>query len=193
MRTLDAELSSAMVSPSVSGVYLVAVFFDTVTVAWNSGPADIIYGGNTYIAAGTLGSVGKISEKPGVSASAVDITISGVRPEITALLLGAQYMGRAVTVHYAVLDAQNQFSTSRCTQIFSGRLDGISGKQGATASYNLSVASRLSDWERQRKSTYNDADQQRLYPGDKGLEYVAQISEMKLIWPRAKFLPDPRD
>lgn len=192
MRSLTAETLAAVTAPVVRGIYLIAIFFDELTVAWNSGPSDIDYGGHTYRATGSLGSVGRINEKPGVVASSLGVTISGIRPEITALVMATSYLGRPVIIHYALLDETNQFSADRCVQVFSGRLDAIKGTQGKAASYDLTVASRLSDWERQRKLTYNDADQQRLYPGDRGMEYVAQLSEMKLIWPRAKFLPDAR-
>ena len=56
---------------------------------------------------------------------------------------------------------------------------------GAQASIQLTVESRLVDWERPRDRRFNHPDQIAEYPDDKGLEYVAQMAEKELVWGRA--------
>ena len=56
---------------------------------------------------------------------------------------------------------------------------------GETATISISVESRLVDWERPRVHRYTNADQQIAYPGDKGLEFVAQMVEKELVWGRS--------
>ena len=68
--------------------------------------------------------------------------------------------------------------------VFHGRMDVMNIEIGNTATITVTAESRLADWNRARTSRYTDEEQQRLYPGDKGLQYVAQTAEMELVWGR---------
>ncbi|MBC7964082.1 MAG: hypothetical protein H7Y05_14205 [Steroidobacteraceae bacterium] len=193
MRTLSVALDTALIQPLVHLVYLVRIDFDAGVVAWNSGYRDISYAAINYIASGALGSISSIKEEPGVKASGITITISGIKPEIVALALTEPYLGRKCWVYCAVVDAAGVFDPNKIVLLFYGKLDAISGNIGKSASFSVNVRSRLSDWERSRVLRYSDADQQKLYPGDRGMEYIPQLSTKKIIWPKAAFLPDPRD
>lgn len=162
-------------------------------MAYISGFRSVSYGGKTYVPSGNLGSVSGPSEEAGVKSSGISISLSGVKPEIVSLILSESYMGRPVYVHYAVTDESFNVDTDLIFLGFKGTIDSVSGTMGASASFTISAKSRLADWERPRRLRYTDADQQKLYPGDKGMEYIAQLSQKKIIWPRAAFLPDPRD
>lgn len=193
MRSLSAALQTALVQPVVYTIGMVRLDFDSGVVAWHSGFGNIVYNGATYSGVGTLGNITPVKEEPGAKAAGVNITISGIRPEVVSLLLSEPYLGREATVHYALTDADYNFDSNKVVQIFFGKIDDVSCQMGRTASFTIAVRSRLADWERMRKILYNDADQQKLHPGDKGMEYVPQMQQRKLIWPKAAFLPDPRD
>ena len=72
-------------------------------------------------------------------------------------------------------------------------MDSISGRIGSESSFVVALKSRLADWDRPRKILYTDSQQQKLHPGDKGMEFIPQISKSKIIWPRAAAMLDPRD
>jgi hypothetical protein len=55
---------------------------------------------------------------------------------------------------------------------------------GATGKLSVIIQSRLADWERPRLSRYTNEEQQALYSGDKGLEFVPQMVEKTIIWGR---------
>lgn len=193
MRSLSSALQTAVVQPVVPTIMLVRIDFDSGVMAWNSGYRDIMYDGVTYVAAGHLGSISPTREAPGIKAAGISITLSGVKPEIVSLLLSEPYMNRPVRIYLAVTDEQWAFNADLTTLYFRGRIDTITGSQGQTSSFTVAVRSRLADWERQRTLRYTDADQQKLHPGDKGMEFIAQLSQRKIIWPKAAFQPDPRD
>ncbi len=193
MRTLTAELGTALVQPVVRLIYLVRIDFDSGTVAWNSGYRDITFNSKTYIASGVLGSVSGVREEAGIKSSGITLTLSGVKPEMVSLALSEPYLGRKCWLHCAVVDDAGIFDPNLAVLLFYGKLDDLSGESGQSASFSISVRSRLSDWERERILRYTDADQQKLYPGDKGMEFIPQLSQRKIIWPKAAFLPDPRD
>lgn len=193
MRTLTAAMQSAMTAPAVRLISLIRIDFDSGTVAWNSGTRSLSYGGKTYIPTGSLGSIGSVKEQSGVKSAGLNITIGGIKPEVVSLLQSEPYLGRPCWFHVAAVGEDGVFDSNKVVLLFYGKLDDISGDSGKSASFSISVRSRLSDWERERTLRYTDADQQKLYPGDQGMEYIPQLSQRKIIWPRAAFLPDPRD
>lgn len=193
MRTLDQALADASKAAVARFLVMVRIDFDSGTKAWHSGFGDITLDGKTYYGIGNVGSISPVKEEPGTKSSSLSVEITGIRTEVVALMLNEPYMNRPAWVHLQLLDDQDRPLIATPLLIFKGSLDSIEGTMGATASFTLSIKSRLADWERPRKLRFSDADQQRLYPGDRGLEYVAQLSQKQLVWPRAAYLPDPRD
>ena len=66
--------------------------------------------------------------------------------------------------------------------IFSGRIDNLQIAFGETAEIVCNLENRLADWLRPRIRRYTDADQKDLYPGDRGLEYVAAAVDKEIVW-----------
>jgi len=193
MRPVSEALQTAVVQPVVRHLMLVRFNFDSGVVAWNSGFTDIVYNGATYRGIGVLGSVSPVKEQPGIKAASVTISISGLKPEISALVQTEKFQNRKALIHVAVTDESYSFDPQQVSIYFLGKIDDIQGAVGKAGSFTISVRSRLADWERVRNLKYTDADQQQRHPGDKGMEFIAQLSQRKIIWPRAEFLPDPRD
>ena len=46
----------------------------------------------------------------------------------------------------------------------------------------LDIENRLVDWERPKISRFTNEEQQNLYSGDKGLEFVDSVAEKELFW-----------
>ena len=53
---------------------------------------------------------------------------------------------------------------------------------GDSATINVSVENRLIEFQRNRVRRYTAEDQKIDYPTDKGLEFVAEISEKEIVW-----------
>lgn len=193
MRTLDAAIQTAATSPVIRPLVMVRLDFDSGTIAWHSGFGTVTFDGVNYTGLGTLSSISQVVEQPGVQSSSITINISGIKPEIVALALTEPYINRKAYLHLTFLDEEDQPLVADPVLIFAGTIDQIEGQVGSEAVFRITIKSRLADWERTRKLRYTDSDQQKLYPGDKGMEFIPQLSERMLIWPRAKFLPDPRD
>jgi len=193
MRTVDAAITDATTAPVVRGIYFVRLCFDAGAVAWHTGFGNIILEGITYYGAGTVGGISVIKEEPGVSAASVSVSLSGIKTEVVALALGQAYLNRKAYIHFVPLDDGDQPVTADAYLLFRGTMDSINGTMGNTAGFTVSLKSRLADWSRPRKVLYTDVEQQQLHPGDRGMEYISQISQKKIIWPMAAFLTDPRD
>ena len=193
MRTLPSGILAGLSAETVRVIYLVRLDFDTQSIGWNTGFRDISFGGITYGALGNLTSMSAPKEEPGVKSSSVTLGVSGIGEEVVSLLLGEPYLGRTAYIHYTLLDQDDVSFTDAPVLLFRGSMDSIEGELGSKANFTVTVKSRLADWERPRVSRYTDAEQQKLYPGDKGFQFVGQMAQRQIIWPRAAFLADPRD
>lgn len=192
MRDLTPEFELAITSSLVKFMYLVKIYFDSGIEAWTTSYRQIEYNNTVYFPAGHLATLSAVKETTGVKSSVLNLGLSGIDPNITALLLSEPYLGRKAEIYTVLTDETYFFSEDLVKLLFVGTLDIISGEQGKTASFDIPVKSRLADWERTRSIKNSDAEQQRLYPGDKGMEYIPQLSKKKIIWPRAALLIDPR-
>jgi len=193
MRTQDAANAAAMLELTVRGIYFVRLCFDSGDAAWHSGFGSIVFDGVTYLGAGNLSTISTVKEEPGVKASGVSVGLSGIKEEIVAAMLLEPYINRKAYIHFIPLDEGDQPVSATPTLLFKGTINDISGNQGSSPGFSVELKSRFADWERSIKILYTDVEQQQLHPGDRGMEYIAQLSQKKIVWPRAAFLPDPRD
>lgn len=193
MRSLGTEIANATAAAKISGIYFFKLALDSGNVCWHTGFGDYVVGADTYTGLGSITSIGSIKEESGVKASGLTVGISGINSEVVSLFLSEPYINRKAYVYFVPLTEGDQPVISTPYLLFRGTIDDVSGTQGKTASFSITLKSRFADWERPVKSLYTDVEQQRLHPGDKGLEYIGQLSQKKIIWPRAAFLPDPRD
>lgn len=171
---------------------MVRLDFDSGVVAWNSGFRDITFDSVDYMAVGFLSSLSDSSEEPGVTASSFNVGVNAVAPEVVAALLLEPYLNRKAYIYCTLLDENDVQIVGNPYLLFKGTIDQINGTMGEEANFSITLKSRLADWQRARNSNYTDVEQQRLYPGDKGFEYVASLSQRKLVWPLSKFFPDPK-
>jgi len=193
MRSITAPFQTAIEADVIRWLWFVKLEFDSGTVGWSNAYRQITYDGFTYLAAGPLGSIGTVEEAPGVKSSSVAITVSGVTETVISLLLSEPYINRPASIYAAVTDEDWSFDSTLCKLMFRGTMDNINGVMGQNPAFTITLKSRLGDWERQRSFKYSDADQQRIYPGDLGFNFIPQLSQKQIIWPRAGFLLDPRD
>lgn len=192
MRTISANILAALSASTVKFVYMVRLDFDSGVVAWNSGFRDIVLDDVTYMAVGFLSSLSDSSEEPGVQAASFNVGVAGIDPDVVALMLLEPYLNRKATIYFTLLDENDVQIVGTPYVLFKGAIDQIDGTMGEDAAFSITLKSRLSDWQRARNSNYTDIEQQRLYPGDKGFEFVAGLSQRKLVWPLSKFFPDPK-
>jgi hypothetical protein len=186
-------IAAAMAGGVLRLLAMVRLDFDSETFAWHNGYGEVSYRGAVYLGTGTLGSVGGVSVAPGAQPNTLSVGLGGIDPELVKLLLNEPYLGRRAAYHVAVVGADFRIDPEFVVPMFAGTIDGIEGTIGRSAGFTVNIKSRLADWERSRNLKYTDADQQLLYQGDRGFEFVPQIAQKKLIWPRAKFLPDARE
>jgi hypothetical protein len=115
-------------------------------------------------------------------AQGLRIQISGVPASAIAIALGEVVQGRTATLRLALLDATRTLQVD--ANVWSGYMDTLSvDDQTGQATVEIAIEHKMATWDRARPRLYTDAQQQALFPGDRGLEYVADLENATLVWP----------
>lgn len=182
-RNLTTAVDEACAADHVPGLLLVELDFPSGFVRANTSAITFEWDSHTWYGVGNVGSVDAIVEHSDLQMTGVSLTLTGIPSEMVARVLGEHYQGRSCRMWFAPLD-DNYIVLADPVLVFSGRMDTPDIQLGETASISLTAESRLTDWERPRVRRYTNEDQLSEYPGDRGLEYVAQMVEKTLVWGR---------
>lgn len=173
------ELNSAETQPFL----LFQGEFNSGTVRAWSGIGDLSWNSQTWTGTGTLLTISAVQETAETSANGITTSLSGIPAELISLALAECSQGDAGYVYLGFI--KNNAIVSDPVLLFEGRLDIPSIEEnGETATVSISYESRLIDLERPRESRYTNEDQQRAYPGDLGMEFVADLQDKNLTWGR---------
>jgi hypothetical protein len=186
-RTLTSPVSTALAAESVRLAYLVELAFDTAPLRiWTGkGAFEWTAGGRTFAGYGDLLNVSPVEETENVEANGLEVTLSGTSPTIISVLLSENYRNRRVRVWLALFDPTSGALLADPVSIFAGRMDVIAlTDAGESAQVRVSCESKLIDLKRPRERRLTHEDQQDLYAGDLGLEYVAGLQDKETPWGR---------
>jgi len=185
MRTMQEAAADALQDTNVPYMVLVELDFAEGFVRLTNAGYDFIWNGYTWTGAGNLGSISNIEEGQELQMYGCTLTLTGIASDYVAKCFGVGYSGRAATIYLAPLDS-NYTILSDPVVIFKGRMDTMPISLGNESVLQITIESKLVDWERPRVRRYNNEDQQAEFPGDLGFEFVPQMVEKSLLWGRAE-------
>lgn len=202
---LTADMLAEFEAPAMTPVMLAELFFDAGTLRIWTGYGTIEFDGNEYIGSGNLIGISPVKETQEVEAEGIVCTLSGVPSTLVALALGEPargrpfrlYLGSATSRRYIATETapgvvlteggdgillENQLVDSPY-RIFSGQMDNMEiTASGSTFTIRLSVENALIIGRRNKIRRYTNEDQQKRYPGDKGLEFINQLQDKEIVW-----------
>lgn len=180
--TLSDETEKQVVRP----ILLASFDFDgEIERAW-TGIGELQWDGHTWYGAGNLGKVSTVEETTELKATGASFQLSGIPADLIEDISSAPIQGRKAQMYLGFMDEDFQNLILDPVLIFDGRLDTAEiADSGDTATITLTAENRLRDLERTRTRRYTDAEQQRRFPGDKGLEYVPSLQDKEILWGRA--------
>ena len=182
-RLLSDAVKAALISGMVQLGVFVECLFDGGPVRIWSGVGPYVLNGDLFTGAGHFGGIDKIEESSGdVRAVGIAMTLSGIESSYISLVLQEHFQGRACTVWLAFFDL-NWVLIPDVTVQFKGRMDyPVIEEGGDTCTITVNAESILIDLERPRVRRYTNEDQVALYPGDRGMEFIAAIQNKDTIW-----------
>lgn len=183
MRSLTAATQTAIEADVVRPVVFVELQLDGGWIYANSSDRNLTVGGFFYFGIGAAGGVSAIEESGELQGSGIRVTLSGIPPAFVTAVLTESYQGRPINIRQGFF---NDVYTVIATPVlqFSGLIDQMAITLGQTATITLSAEHKLVRWERPNVRRYTNPDQQKLFPGDFGLEFISQVVEKEILWGR---------
>ncbi len=180
-RGLSATVEGAITASVVRLAFFAEFQFVSGTLRLWSGIGTKSWNSQSWDGFGEMLGFSPVDETTEFGASGLAFTWNGVPSAALSLALNDNYRGRACALWLAVCD--ESWAVLDAYQIFAGRMDVMAIEDtGDTCRITLQAESRLIDLGRARTARYTDAEQQRRFPGDKGLEFVAKLAERPLNW-----------
>lgn len=160
---------------------LLEFYFTSGTLRLAVFPWTLIVGANTYTRAPVTLNPTKESA---VSSEGFELHLSGFDPAIIELMTAEPYHGKTFRVLKAYIHADNNNVIDTPRGFWLGRMRNMVASE-SNEKIDVSMFVEHYDIELQRATPlrYADADQQRLFPGDRGCEYTARNTDKTVIWP----------
>ena len=181
-RSLSASMVTEVTTAQLAPVLLASLSFSTPVFLW-SGYGNLVYNSTTYLGLGTLGTISPLEETTDLAARGLTLRLSGVPTANVSLALTENYQGRECSIMFGALSPTAGTLIASPVTVFAGRMDVMQiTDDGNTAEITMTAESKLMDFKRPREIRYTDEEQQQLFPGDVGLEFVNDIQEKAIYW-----------
>lgn len=181
MSRLTAELAEVSRSPHVRPFSLVVLDMPDGMTRCTSLPFNIVLDGHTYAGLGVLGSLSEITEGAEARSYGAKLTLTGIPLEFAEYLAAQRVRGRSCELWQGFADVNHRI-IGEPFPVFTGRMDTLDVQVGQSTSVEIAAESILIDWERARVRRFTPSDQRAHYPGDKGFDHVARMTNLEIQW-----------
>ena len=183
-RSLSSGMVTEVTTAQLSPIIMAELQFSTVTPTrlW-TGYGTITYNGVGYLGIGDLGNISAIEETTDLAARGITMQLSGVPTAYVAIALSTTYQGKPCSIMFGAISPTAGTLVSSPVTVFSGRMDVMQiADDGQSANITMTAENRLVDFRRVREVRFTDEEQQTLFSGDVGLEFVTSIQEKTIYW-----------
>lgn len=184
---LSTEFKAAIVQPHITMLVLLELYLDAGTQYLASTPHDVVWSGNTYVAAQGIGTIDPTVETDN-EARGLTFTLSAAA---SANLAGAfeEVQGRAVILRLAVVDHSTEPPTLRVDpNAWSGTLDVTTIDDNPTNPViRVTAEHAMLAWQQPPGQLFSHQEQQRIDATDLFFEHAAAMAEATLVWPDKSF------
>lgn len=148
----------------------------------------LIAGGDTWQGAGDLIGIDGLEQVVNGEAPEITVTLTGLDSALMTMVredFDSEARDRALTVYLQFLEADDDVALDAPYPIVTAHMKRPAftlGEDG-TRIIPVSAESRYALRSRPPISYYTDAEQQRLYAGDKGFQFVAGLRNKVVTWP----------
>lgn len=185
MRTLSTAGLAALSGSSIGVTLLIEMDLDSTVYLSMSG-VDFEYGGHTWVGAASVGSIDEVRDSAGERQS-LKMTLSSVPTSLLSLALGSPVRGKSLKIYEALLDP-GTYAVLDAPLVWSGSLDAMSIEEnGQSGTISVTAEHRGTTFARVKPLRYTDGDQQRLYAGDRSMQFVVSQANHRDVWPAAAF------
>ena len=189
MFTLTTAQQNALSAQYISVAFFAELEFRAATIRFTTWNQSLVWGGNTWIGAGTLSAINDVKEMVKLESSPIDLTLNIADPAILALTLvpATDYRGKNARLYICpMVDGVLVDVPVMC---WNGTLDQMVVDVGKDGGGSVTVrckpsADRL---QRPRNLRLNNITHQNLSPGSLGMVYQADLLANPQLWLSKKF------
>ncbi len=185
-RNLHADVISLLDQDNLDFIVMCEVNFDAETIRLCSRLKSISYSGGTYQGVGTIGAIGNITENKNLDPSSCKITLAGTNDGVLSSFSNNDHLNRDIKIMVALLDSSRQIIGEPIDH-FVGTMDTVNVNYGRQSTVEIMAKDRLADWDRRQSERWTHEEQQLKYPGDLGFEYITEIRNKQITWPKASW------
>ena len=148
------------------------------TYTWDDGS-----GSQNWTGTGDLGQISKIQEGEEVSPYGIQLTLSGLDPDLVGEAIKETYYQRPVTLYVGALNDSDQLVATPDV-MWTGFMDLMSASVGADGgdSLVLNCESELAMFERSRNLLFTNSSQQVISSGDTFFNQLQDMEDLTLAW-----------
>jgi hypothetical protein len=176
----DAATAAALQAEIYREELFVTINFPGYIFAVSSLIRDITVAGQLFTGVGRLGTISAVVENADITATPIQLTLSGLDANVATALRDFTHQGSIVTIQAGFFDANGTLiaDAGNPVTIFVGYIDTMSMNIGSTLSITVNADSlmrlifRAPDGLRRMPST-----QEAIFPGDIGLEFAPRLQE----------------
>jgi hypothetical protein len=181
-RDITSGFETEIDAQSLVMAYFIKAEFDGGDVRVWTGYGDKIFSAETYSGTGNLVGISSVTETQDMSATSVSFTLSGVPSAYVSVALAEDYQWRPITMWVAVLDSAGAIIADPY-KIFSGKMDIMEIEDdGDNATISIRAENNLIGLTEAKEWRYTPEDQARLYPADKGFDFVSRVKDQNVQW-----------
>jgi hypothetical protein len=184
-RSIGSSFSTQLSSSQLRPFYAIKIQFPTGTLRLATTYADLSINSETYLATANILSISEVTETSDTKAQGVQINLNGLDSSILSAGLTDDSTGSTVDIFFGVLTTSSNADAIVDTpyKVFEGFVDAmVLDENGTSSVLNISVENKLIMLERPTDRRYTKEDQENLFPGDKGLDYVVSLQDKSIAW-----------
>ena len=186
MRALSTQAQALLASGSPLALTALVEMQLSQTLYLSSWDSDIEWAGQTWQATGILGAIEAVEDSAS-ELRGLKFSLSGVPADSIGLALGENVQGKPCILRLGLMEPDKHVIVDVQT-VWSGTLDQMALTEGDGGSaIAVTAEHRGVSMQRPKTLRYTDADQQRLYPGDRFLQYVTAQAGQPVVWPASSY------
>lgn len=192
MITFDSSQQTQVAQPSYAVHWLIEADFTTGIQRVTTAAIDVQDSlGNNYLGLGQLVSVSDVTENSDVTASKVTVAVPIVNQSLLALTLGnvSTYRGRSIRLYLQLFDANHARVGPRVLR-WAGYMNPVQIKPNKDGGGRIEIPCTKAGMNRFRNFAglrLTHAQQVSRFPGDLGLQYMADLIEKPALWLSKRF------
>ena len=145
---------------------------------YNTSDRAFAFGGNTYTGKGEVVGFGEVAESADGREFGTTVLLTGAVGDHRTVAAAGNYQGRTAILYQGLVDAAGALIADPPVQ-FAGAIDYCRMLSGTERDViEVVLRSPTSDWSRPRIRRRTTEEQERVYPGDLGLEFTKDMGEI---------------